>query len=524
MRDFSGLPGDEWTQPRRSWRPLIYAGLVVLCVVAAILLIALNYVGTSDSDQQAESDAPRQDQGTEIAPEPQPPPASPEPPPPPPEPESPDAVKPGEPLLPPPDKAPPPVYPMGLKTADLRRWAFSPDAAALRPVATRNTTILDFAIGKRVRLTAEGEARAWSPDSQWLLYWHRGWCYVRRDGKVNRRVTSHENSGKSSPQYVGNLPIWHPDGPSLLVCDGERYRLVSVEGDRDRQIATEAEIPMGKRAGYAEFSIGPEGKWILYRTAKRVGYLRRNGSGHRAAANTFYNCSEPVWAADGERVVLLADITKPQRTKQAWLVHLSTGHVEPICKRGPIRTQGGGWFGGVAPDAAWIAYVADDPDQPRIVLIDTLNRTITKIHGDRDAGPLHVSPDGKWLAYASSGAERALVVLSVDEPKGVRLSAPLLVQRTVPTIQEWTADSRAVVFGGPGYTRCEVSLDGQTCRRTWPDAWDGPLERTEFETTRVPLEKEELVPCEGAFKRVKAAAEYLPAASQDLPIQVVVEE
>ncbi|HUU92205.1 MAG TPA: hypothetical protein VM238_13485, partial [Phycisphaerae bacterium] len=94
----------------------------------------------------------------------------------------------------------------------------------------------------------------------------------------------------------------------------------------------------------------------------------------------------------------------------------------------------------------------------------------------------------------------------------------------VPVIQEWTADSRAVVFGGPGYTRCEVSLDGQTCRRIWPDAWDGPLERTEFETTRVPLEKEELVPCEGAFEHVKAAAEYLPAASQDLPIQVVIED
>ncbi|KPK47705.1 MAG: hypothetical protein AMK72_08100 [Planctomycetes bacterium SM23_25] len=527
MQDTDRLPGDEWTEPGYGRRPLLYAGLVALCVLAAALMIVLYCVGTPDSDRQAEPGTPPQDRGAEAAPQAEPPPsppAPPEPPPAPPQPEAPGPVRPDEPLLPPPDKAPPPAYPMGLKASDLRRWAFSPDGTALRPTAARNTTILDFAIGKTVRLTAEGEAVAWSPDSRWLLYWHRGWCYLRRDGKVNRRVFAHEDAGKTSPQYVGNLPLWHPDGPSLLVCDGERYRLVSVEGDRDRQIATAAEIPMGKRAGYADFSVGPEGTWIVYRTAKRVGFLRSDGSGHRAAVGMLYNCSPPVWSADGQSIVVLADVTEPRRAKQVWHVHLPSGHVEPICKRDPIRLQGGAWVGAVAPDAAWVAYVADDVDQPRIVLVDTMKRTLTKIHDGRDAGPLHVSPDGTWIAYASLSGERDVVVLSVDEPRGIRLRCPLLVERTVPVIHEWTADSRAVVFRGPGYTLCEVGLDGQTCRRTWPDVWDSPVDRTEFETNRVPLEKEDLVPCAGAFEPVKTAAEYLSPTAQDLPVQVVVED
>jgi len=521
VRDFSGLPGEEQTGRQRSQRPLLYAGLVVLCLVAAVLIILIDGPSGPDADQEAKPDAPPQ---REQPTEPPPGPAESPRPPPPPEPEPLRPVETGESLLPPPEKAPPPIYPMGLKPSDLRRSVFSPDGMALRSTAARNTTILDLAIGKRVRLTAQGEACAWSPDSQWLLYWHRGWCVVRRDGKVNRRVTTWTDSRKTSPHYVGNLPIWHPDGPSVLLCDGERFRLVSVQGDRDRQIATTAEIPIGKRAGYPDFAVGAGGKWIVYWTAKRVGFLRSDGSGHRVAVRTLYNCTAPKWSAGGESAVVLADITKPQKAKQAWLIHLPSGHLIAVCKRDPIRTRGHTWFGDVAPDAAWVAYVADSADQPRIVLIDTLRQTMTKIHGDPDAGPLHVSPDGKWLAYASSAAGRGVVALRVDEARGVRLSAPLLVQRTVPVIQEWTADSRAIVFQGPGFTRCLVSLDGTTCRRIWPGVWDCPLERTPFETNRVPLEKEDLVSCDDAFEQVKTAAEYLPSTSENLPTQVVIEQ
>ena len=205
----------------------------------------------------------------------------------PPQPAKPPSAEPAPPPAEPdkPRRPPPPHYPMGLGRRDLHDWVFSPDRTAMFPTNERNTVIRDFEAGRVLRLTAEGEACAWSPDGQWLLYWNRGWCVVNRNGKTNCRVTAFEGKPDTRPQWDGNLPIWHPDGPSLLVLDAKgRFRLVDVTGQRDRQIATTEQIPVRQRSSAPDFFVGPGGQWFFYVDRSRVGFLRSDGTEHRAGA------------------------------------------------------------------------------------------------------------------------------------------------------------------------------------------------------------------------------------------------
>jgi len=167
--------------------------------------------------------------------------------------------------------------------------------------------------------------------------------------------------------------------------------------------------------------------------------------------------------------------------------------------------------------------VADDRDQPRIVLAECDSRRITKIHDQREAESLCFSPDGNRLAYVSDD-QQDLVVLDLQEPRGMRLSCPGPFGRTLPTIEGWTADGRTVRLGTDRFTRWEIAADGSVARRVWPDPWEGPVEVTEFQTTRVPLEEENLTTPEKAFAEVPSAGADVEPDLETLPVQVVVEE
>jgi hypothetical protein len=421
---------------------------------------------------------------------------------------------------------PPPQYPMGLARRDLADWVFSPDRMAMFPERERNTVVRDFETGRVLRLTAEGEACAWSPNSRWLLYWNRGWCIVSRNGKTNRRVTSEEEAGADDPQWAGNLPVWHPDGPSLLLLDHQdRFRLVAVTGRRDVRIATTDEIPVRHRRSAPDFFVGPGGTWLFYVDSDRVGFLKADGTAHRASRRALRDCGKPQWSTDGTAVLVLAqapDSTGHWR-RQAWRIHLPTGETRPVCRAGPVRRDGGAYLLTFAPEGHRAAYVADDRDQPRLVLVDARTRHITKIHDERTAESLRFSPDGGSLAYVSD-AEQDLVVLDLQEPRGVRLDLPALFSRSNPVIEGWTDDGKALRLLAADFTRWEVAVDDGTARRLWPDRWTGPAARTTFETVHVPLEEENLAPPQEAFASVPPATADLEPGLEDLPVQVVPEK
>jgi len=425
----------------------------------------------------------------------------------------------------PPSKPPKPQYPMGLTFRDLGQWVFSPDRTAMFPEREKNTVVRDFETDRVLRLTAEGEACAWSPDSRWLLYWNRGWCVVSRNGETNRRLTAHDGTGADDPQWAGNLPLWHPDGPSLLLLDEQnRFRLVDVTGQRDRQIATTDAIPVRHRSAAPNFFVGPDGAWLFYVDRDRVGFLRADGTAHRASRRALRDCGPPQWSADGTAVLVLAQAPKRDGhyVKQAWRIDLASGKAQPVCRADPIRREGGRYVLVFAPEGFRAAYVAADRDQPRIVLVDARTHHITKIHDEREATSLAFSPDGNALAYVADDDED-LVALDLDEPRGVRVAFEPLSDRGNPVIEGWTADNRALHLWTAKQTRWQVDVRDGTARRLWPDTWMGPAKRTEFETAHVPLEEENLFPAPESFEAVPPATADLEPNLQDLPVQVVPE-
>ncbi|MFO8015030.1 MAG: hypothetical protein R6X20_17215 [Phycisphaerae bacterium] len=455
------------------------------------------------------------------------------------EPPDPDDPEPSEPVGPPsrlpkkhpsappkPPKPPEPQYPMGLDLRDLETWVFSPDRTAMFPERERNTVIRDFDAGSVLRLTAEGQACAWSPDSRWLLYWNRGWCVVSRSGKTNRRVTSQEGAGTSDPQWAGNLPVWHPAGPSLLLLDGHgRFRLVAVTGERDRQVATTDRIPVRHRSAAPDFFVGPGGEWLFYVDRDRVGFLKSDGTRHSAGRRAIRDCDPPQWSADGTAVLVMAQApdSKGHYRKQAWRIGLPTGEIQPVCRADPVLRDAGRYVLAFAPEGYRAAYVAADRDQPRIVLVDARNHHLTKIHNEREAESLRFSPDGRALAYVSDG-EKNLVILDLDEPRGVRIDFAPLFDRGNPVIEGWTDDGRALRVWTAARTLWHVNVGDGTVRRLWPDTWMGPGRRSEFKTAHVPLEEENLVPPQGPFEAVPEATADLEPDLQKLPVQMVPEE
>lgn len=426
-----------------------------------------------------------------------------------------------------PAKPPPPQYPMGLNRRDLDAWVYAPDRTAMFPERQENTVIRDFETGKVLRLTAQGQACAWSPDSRWLLYWNRGWCIVSRSGKTNRRVTTFDGSGADDPQWAGNLPLWHPDGPSLLLLDDQdRFRRVSVTGKTDRQIATTDEIPVRHRRSAPDFFVGPGGEWLFYVDRDRVGFLRADGTAHRASRRAIRDCGDPQWSADGSAVLVLAQApnSKGNYVRQAWRIDLAAGEVGPVCRADPIRRTSGRFSIAFAPDGFRAAYVADDPDQPRIVLADARTHHLTKVHHEREAGSLTFSPDGERLAYVSDEDEKeGLVVLDLDEPRGTRVRFDPLFDRGNPVIEGWTDDGRALRLWTADHSLWQVDVGNGTARRLWPDTWMGPAARTPLETTHVPLEEENLAPPRESFDAVPTATADLDPSLEKLPVQVVPE-
>lgn len=233
----------------------------------------------------------------------------------------------------------------------------------------------------------------------------------------------------------------------------------------------------------------------------------------------------PTWSADGRVAVLVAAVEGADHrwVRQVWRIDCAAGDLTPVCRAEPIRTVAGRWVGDIAPDGSHVAYVAEDQDQPRLVLAACADRTLTKIHNERAIDALRFSPDGKRLAYVST-ATREVVVLDLAQSTGVRLGRPDLLGSRPPILLRWTDDGRSLMLLTADGTLCTVTPDTLAACRIWPDTWEGVAEPTEFSMTRVPLEDERLLPATDAFETVPPAAADLEPSLKELPVQVVVEQ
>lgn len=155
---------------------------------------------------------------------------------------------------------PPLVLPAGMSPNDFaaplgsENWSLSPR----RTAATRNhitdIIIRDFKSGKTLCLAA-GYYPSWSPDENWILFWSRGWCLVRRDGQVHFRVTYSEARTPADEE----LPAWRPGRAEVLLREDTNVVLVSAEAGRKRLITTSEVLPR------ARFYWSPDGELIFYR-------------------------------------------------------------------------------------------------------------------------------------------------------------------------------------------------------------------------------------------------------------------
>jgi hypothetical protein len=265
-------------------------------------------------------------------------------------------------------KYPPPQYPM-----DLIGWILSPDKTAAMRAGGRE--VREFKTGKTLRLIAEGGFGPWSPDSKWIVYENTGYCYVSRDGKINRRLTDVARSWETSK------PVWQPGSKcTLLFFDGQRYQLYSIDKNKARVIATDAEMPFGN----ARCRFSPNGRWIVYYGPASFGYLSANDDIHYVyvrSTDFFYAYA----TFDSLRWSGNCDVASLVIGETLFLLHLPTGRLTPVCGSGRIKWDDRRGYDGIivlSPDSRRLVFLGRETPQ-HVVLLDTQEKNLKQFDDSR---------------------------------------------------------------------------------------------------------------------------------------------
>lgn len=412
-------------------------------------------------------------------------------------------------------QAPPVTFPMGL--SGVRESNLLTDRTG--GIDPMYFTLWDYKLGKKLRLSPTGliSVSGWSwcdTTSQWIIYWNHGWCVVSRDGRIHKRLTSKDDG---RPESAAGLPIWRPGVPEVLLYEDGNFRMVSIDGKRNRRIATTKDIP---QLWHIFFSA--DGKYLVYRTSHDTypfGYMLSDGTGHhrvvvpRPILPIFQGpeCNWPKWSADGLKVAIVTGIEK-------WyvlcFVDLVTHHVAPICRR---YYDEDGWA--ISPDTQWIIGLPyGDQSVPKFMeLINTKTRQAWKVSNFTiTMGRPAFSPDSRWFGFLLEG----LYAFNVERPDGFIFTSPMFPNMQPRQLVGWGTDGMRVLSMGGCLS--VVTLNG-TCTRIWPDNIAVEVKKTDIKRFEIPLEQDEQQEYPITIEAVPSTPRDLPPTIKDLPIQVVEE-
>jgi Tol biopolymer transport system component len=345
------------------------------------------------------------------------------------------------------------------------RWAvFSDWNAAPNGVSGADLVLIDLRSGTRRVLDkhpgtgsyVESDA-VFSPDGSQVAY-----HFAIEKPVNNHQIRIVPINGTAPPRIVYEslnadsqyvlIRGWTPDGRRLLISP----QLKDKTWQLSMLSIADGTIQTLKSFGWAplDADLSPDGRYVAYAVPVRdddvtrdVFTLAVDGSQNVPLVQHPANDSDPVWSADGSRVLFLSDRT---RTSSLWAVPVKDGRPagaavlvkDDITMSGQPMTRARALYYGVSREQVNVYHAALGSDGKAAG-----EPTIATNHDINNDCCAAVSPDGKRLAYYSRSPQ---VLVIRDLGTGAEQEYPLKLQinSRLSTVPAWFPDGRSLMVHG----------------------------------------------------------------------------